>query len=142
MLRRPRQLLLAFAAAGLTAACQSPASPVDAHDLDLAASDLRSLAAESALLTRQLALGSVTQNYAWVHQDALGQESIELSKKLARPVPPLSQRRHEQIVQLLAGYDVALERVGFSANDASALQQLERRFLHIRDEAAPLKGSR
>jgi hypothetical protein len=139
MIRRLRQSLTGACLALLLAACQSPTTPLDAREIDLAANDLRSLAAESALLTEQLASGSVTENYAWVHQEALGQASVELAGRLARPVPKPSQRRHEQLLQLHAGYDVALERVGFSAHDAPALQQLQRRFLQIRDQVAPPK---
>jgi hypothetical protein len=121
------------------AACQPPAAPLDAKDLSLAASDIASMAAEAALLTGQAEAGAVTENFTWVHQEALGKASAELGGKLARPVPPAARRRYEQLLQLHAGLDGTLQQLGFAAHDAAGQEELRARFTRIHSLAAALR---
>ena len=136
--RQKRRALLTCCLALALAACQSPTTPIDSHALALAADDIASLAAEAALLTEQLAARSVTDNYAWVHQDALAQASVELAGRIARPVPPAAQARHQQLLELHARLDTALERIVFAAHEPVVLEQLHGRFGQIRAQAVPL----
>jgi hypothetical protein len=139
---RPRTTLLSIFAAALLAACQGPASPLGPHDLSLAASDLRSMASESALLTEQLADGSVSGNFGWVHQQALGQSCTDLAERLARPAPPAQQARQEGLLLLHARLAAALERIGFAAHDRAALEELRSRFTQIQAAAAAMQEPR
>jgi small-conductance mechanosensitive channel len=139
---RPRTTLLWICSAALLAACQGPASPLGPHDLSLAAADLRSMGSESALLTEQLADGSVSGNFGWVHQQALGQSSANLAERLARPAPPAQRARHERLLLLHARLEAALERIGFAADDRAALQELRNRFTQIQAAAAAMQEPR
>lgn len=136
-IRRPVRAALSCWITLLLVACQSPADPVQARDLTLAATDLASLASEAALLTEQLDAGAVTENFTWVHQQALGRASLDITSRLARPVPAPIQPTHEHLLQLQARFDTALERVGFAAHDPAVLAQLRSRFRQIGAEAKP-----
>lgn len=131
-------LLVGMAAAAL-AACRAPTTPLDPHDLRLAAQRVASYAGEAEWLARQLRDGSVTANLAWVHERALGEDAAKLGRELAaQPVPVSLRPAHEKLALLEARLQVAVTRVATAAGRPAELESLQREFNAIANEARAL----
>jgi hypothetical protein len=128
-------LLVAAAAAG----CDSPGKPLDAHELTLSAKTLASLSAEADLLTRQLGSGSVTPDFAQVHQDALQQESLKLARQLAKPVPDPLRSAHARALALNARLQTQLGQLTQARAQPAQLARLEQEFRRLKGEAKALE---
>jgi hypothetical protein len=131
--------LLVGLAAAVLAACQAPTTPLDPHDLRLAAQRVASYAGEAEWLARQLREGSVTANLAWVHERALGEDAATLGREVAtQPVPASLRPAHEKLALLEARLQVAVTRVAAAANRPAELEALQREFHAIAGEARAL----
>ena len=115
--------IAAFAFAG----CQSPATPLDPHDLQTAAQQIASFAGESEWLAQQLRVHSVTANMAWVHERALGEDAAKVARELAtKPAPAPLQATHQRLTQLDARLQTVVTRIAAAADHADELDALQR----------------
>src|SRR4051812_36921876 len=96
------RIALASCLCAALAACESPRTGVDDHDLATAAHHLESIAREAQWLAQQVEAHDVNLGMAWVHQQALGEDALDVSRDLAKPVPPRLRERHAQLVALAA----------------------------------------
>jgi hypothetical protein len=128
-------LLVAAVATG----CDSPRSELDAHQLTEAIKSLASLSAEAELLARQWTTGDVTRAFTLVHQDALEQESLKLSKQLGKPVPDALRPAHQRAVALNGRLQAGLVQVAKAAAQPGQLAQLRQEFHSIKTDAKALE---
>jgi hypothetical protein len=128
-------LLCAAAAAG----CDSPRTPLEAHELQQAAKSLGSLCAEAQLLSRELAAHSVTADFAWVHQQALAEESLKLSRQLAKPVPAPLRDAHEGMSALNARFLTDVTRIAQARGAPQQLAGLEQDLRRLAGEAQAME---
>ncbi|MBI2769822.1 MAG: hypothetical protein HYX47_09375 [Burkholderiales bacterium] len=127
--------ILWLAVAMLGAACESPQSPLEAKDLERAARDTASLAAEGALLVRQAGQGSVSSHYVWVHQQALQEENRRVGESLQKPVPAFLQTRQQQAAAVNLRLAGAFGRLGFAVGDPRELGELSHTLAQVREQA-------
>lgn len=116
-----REIFVAAAAAALLAACGSPREELTRDELATSARELRQLAADAQLLATERARDHVTENFAWVHQKALGDASLKLAEEVAKPVPPSLRPDFDQWVALNARFGTEVRNIaGHPADDAVA----------------------
>jgi hypothetical protein len=118
------------------AACDGP----DSHELKRAAHQLAGLSADAELLAAQVAAHSVTDRFASVHQQALGEESLTLSKQLAKPVPMGLRAAHDSLVALNARFQIDVARIAQASAQPDELEDLRRSFRALRTQAKALEG--
>jgi hypothetical protein len=121
------------------AACESPDAGLDAHELRQAAHAFAGLSAESGLLAGQLAARNVTSQFASVHQQALGDESLKLSKRLAKPVPSGLRATHDSLASLNARFQSDVARIAQASARQDDLQRLRDSFLAMQAQAQALE---
>jgi len=133
--------LLPLLAAACLAACE-PAPPretLDAHALRVQLRQLASVAAEAALLTRELEAGHLNPAFAWVHQQGLSDAARQAATGLAQPAdPPLQATRHDALF-LAADLQADVGRVADHRHDAADLQALRRQFEAVGERARALE---
>ena len=129
--------LAAFALAG----CNAPTSFIEPHELGSAAQQVASLAGEAEWLAQQLREGSVTQNMAWVHQQAIGDDAVKIAERLAKPVPPELRATHEALAQLDTRLASQVSRIAPAAQHPDELAALEREFHILAAQAQPMGES-
>jgi hypothetical protein len=122
----------------LAAACDSPRTELDAHDLGVAAQQVTSLASEAELLAQQLHARNVSADMAWVHQQALGDDALKVAKQLSKPVPRDMRAPYEKLSSLNARLQAKVMRIASATNAAGDLDALEREFHDIAAQARPL----
>src|SRR5438270_406817 len=122
------------------AACERPDAGLDAHELKQAAHQLASLSAEADLLAAQVAVHSVTDAFASVQQQALGDESLALSKQLAKPVPLGLRAAHDSLAALNARFQIDVARIAQASAQAGGLEDLRLSFRAMRTQAKALEG--
>jgi hypothetical protein len=122
------------------AACAGPDSELDAHELKQAAHQLASLSAEADLLSGQVAVRSVTDGFASVQQQALGEESLKLSKQLAKPVPMGLRAAHDSLAALNARFQIDVARIAQASAQPDELEDLRHSFRTLRTQAKALEG--
>jgi hypothetical protein len=132
-----RLAVLLFAATAV--GCDSPRQQLDSHELALAAKSLASLSAEAELLVRQLGSGTVTVNFALVHQDALAQETLKLAKQLAKPVPDDLRSTHQRELAINGRLQSGLGQIATAPAQPARLARLEQRFHALRADARALE---
>jgi outer membrane murein-binding lipoprotein Lpp len=125
----------------LVAGCDSPRTELDAHDLAVAAQNLTSLAAEAEMLAQQLQARSLSADMAWVHQQALGEESLKVAQHLSKPVPRDLRAPYEKVASLNARLQTEVTRIASAANAPGELDALQREFHAIADAARPIGDS-
>lgn len=131
----PRTFLLLCVALAL-GGCQSPTTPLDSHDLQVAAQQVASFAGEGEWLAQQLLERSVTANFASVHQQALGEDAAKVSHDLAtKPVPARLRDAQERIAQLNARVQVDVTRIADAQGHDGELEALRRDFHAIAGQA-------
>jgi hypothetical protein len=121
-------------------ACEGPDSGLDAHELTQAAHQVAALSAEAELLAAQVAVHSVTDRFASVHQQALGEESLKLSKQLAKPVPAGLRTAHDSLAALNARLQTDLARIAQASAQPDELRRLRETFLALSAQAKALEG--
>jgi hypothetical protein len=121
------------------AACEGPDAGLDAHELNQAAHQFASLSAEAGLLAEQVAVHSVTDRFASVHQQALGEESLNLSKQLAKPVPAGLRVAHDALATLNARFQIDVARIAQASAEPAELQRLRDSFRAMRAQAKALE---
>lgn len=126
-------------AAACVAGCDTPRSQLDAHELQLAAKSLASLSAEAELLSRELAAQDVSAEFAWVHQQALADESLKLSRQLAKPVPPSLRAAHGTITALNARLLADVGRVAQDRGTPARVTELEQDLHRLAGEARSME---
>jgi hypothetical protein len=126
-----------FACAAL-AACEGPTTPLDAHDLSVAAQQVESLAGEAQWLAQQLREHSVSADMAWVHQQALGEDAAKVARQLVKPVPQDLRAPYESVHALAAHLQVQVNRIASAANQPGELEALQRDFHAVAQQARPL----
>lgn len=131
--------LVAILFALAASACDSPRSPIDAHELGLAAKSLASLSTEAELLATELAAGSVTADFAWVHQQALADESLKVAKQLAKPVPPELRAAHEKISALNAQFQAEVTRIAQERSAPAQSAALQRDLQRLSGQAKSME---
>lgn len=124
-----------------TAGCDSPRTQLADHELSEAAQGVERLAAEAELLASQRAAGSVSTNFAWVHQQALAEESIELSQRMARPVPQALRQRHEDIATANSLLQAQVLRIAQAGDDADQLIALQRALHRLSRQARTMEDA-
>jgi hypothetical protein len=122
------------------AACEGPDAGLDAHELKQAARSLGNLSAEAGLLAQQLAAHDVTSQFASVHQQALGEESLKLSKQLAKPVPAGLRAAHDPLAALNARFQTDVARIASAAAQPDDLQRLRESLRDINRQAKALES--
>jgi hypothetical protein len=122
------------------AACEGPDTQLDAHELRQAAHDLTSLSAEAGLLAEELSAHDVTSQFASVHQQGLGEESLKLSKQLAKPVPAGLRTAHDSLAALNARLQTDLARIAQASAQPDELRRLRETFLALSAQAKALEG--
>jgi hypothetical protein len=122
------------------AACEGPDAGLDAHELKQAARSVGNLSAEAGLLAQELAAHSVTSQFASVHQQALGEESLKLSKQLAKPVPAGLCAAHDPLAALNARFQTDVARIASAAARPDDLQRLRESFATIKAQAKALES--
>ena len=135
-----RLALLLFAAAA--AGCDSPCDQLDSHELTRAAKSLESLSAEAELLAHELGGNSVTLHFAWVHQDALEQESLKVARQLAKPAPDGLRFAQQRELALNTRLQTGLGQVAKAAGQPAQLAQLEQHFHRVNAEVKALETRR
>jgi hypothetical protein len=133
-----RRVIAVLSLAALLAACDSPRKPLEADDLKIAAQQLESIAGEADWLAKQLRDGDVTQNMAWVHQHALGEDAVKATSKLAKPVPPPLREAHAQVVESAGRLQMQLGRIAGAAGQAEELDALRRDIQAVGHAVAPV----
>jgi hypothetical protein len=121
---RALPVLLAAALGG----CQPP-PPRQALDLDtlrLQVRQLASIAAETDLLAQELSAGHLNGSFAWVQQQALGEQVGKAAAELARPAPAGLQRAQRHAVEVAGALQLAVSRVAAAQDDPAGLQALRR----------------
>jgi hypothetical protein len=121
-------------------ACEGPDSGLDAHELKQAAHQVAALSAEAELLAAQVAVHSVTDRFASVHQQALGEESLKLSKQLAKPVPPGLRAGHDALATLNAQFQIDVARIAQASAQPADLARLRDSFRALRAQAKALEA--
>jgi uncharacterized lipoprotein YmbA len=134
---RPVALLMVCACA-LLGACEGPTTPMDAHDLSVAAQQVQSLAGEAEWLAQQVRARSVSANMAWVHQQALGEDAAKLTRELAKPVPQDLRATYETVAALNTRLQTQVNRIAPAANHPDELEALQREFHAVAQQARPL----
>lgn len=134
----PLRLFVACLACAALAACDSPRSELDRHDLGAAAQQLESIAAEGSWLAQQLQERSVTVSFAWVDQRALGEDASKAAQDAMKTAPAQLRPQQEQLAQLAARLQVELSRIAPAAADASDLARLQRELQSIAAALHPL----
>lgn len=137
-MKPPAHLALLLCIAG-AAGCSSPTTPLEPHELDMAAQRVASLSAEAQLLARQLGLHSVTASFAWVHQQALGQEALKVAEQMAKPVPTQLRSAYEGIAAVNARLQGKLEQIAQAEADPARLERLEQDFQQLGEQAKALE---
>jgi len=121
------------------AACESPDSELDPHELRRAQHGFTALSADAGLLAEQLASHNVSSHFASVHQQALGQESLKLSEQLAKPVPPGLRTAHDALAALNARFQIDVARIAQASANPSDLERLRDSFRAMKAQAAALE---
>lgn len=130
-------LLLAACLAGCEPA--PPRQELAGHDLHLRLQELASLAAEAELLTSELAAGHLDRSFAWVHQQALGDEARRVAAGIAQPAPVQLQEAQRAALVLAASLQQELTRVAPLQRQPSQLHALRERFAAVQREARALE---
>ena len=133
-----RRVIAVLSLAALAGACDSPRTPIEADDLKIAAQQLESIAGEADWLAEQLRDGDVTQDMAWVHQQALGEDAVKAMQSVARPVPPRLRPQHAQVVESGAHLEEQLGRIAAAAGHAEELDALRREIEAVQRAVAPV----
>ncbi|MDB4906909.1 MAG: hypothetical protein JWO05_1693 [Gemmatimonadetes bacterium] len=133
---------LFLAIAATACACDSPKTLLELDDIQRAARDTASLAAESALLVEQIRQGRLGDNYVWVHQQALQEESRKAAQSLQKPARPDLRERQQLAVVLDARLALGLQQVAQGMADPAELQRLAKSFNDIETQANALKGGK
>jgi hypothetical protein len=131
-------MLFAFAACAPLAACESPASGVDEHDLAVAARQLESIAGEARWLAQEVQAGHVSSGMAWVHQQALAQDAAKIERDLAKPVPDALRDTHARLLALGTQLESQVSRIAPNAGDRGELEALQREFAAAAQAAHPV----
>lgn len=137
-----RALLAACAMAALVAACESPRTQLDPDDIRFVARKLAGLASEASLLAGALQDAKVTENYAWVHQQSLRDESLELTQQLAKPAPDRLRESQARLTRLNTRLQADVTRVAPASGDAQRLRALRSEFDDVSREAGALQAAR
>jgi N-acetyl-beta-hexosaminidase len=137
-MRRIASLSIGIAALAL-GACQGPTTPLDSHELAVAAQQVASLAGEAEWLAQQLESGSVTANYASVHQHALGEDAAKVSRDIAtQPVPRQLQPARESLAAINGRLQSQVTRLAGAAGHDGELDALQREFHQLAEQARPM----
>lgn len=131
-----------FSLAVALGACDSPRSELEPRALDRAARNIVSLSAEASLLTQQVALAKVNENFVWTHQRALQDESLKVWADLHKPVPQPLGARHARIAGIGARLQMALDRIAAARADPAALDELRARFDELGQQAGAMREER
>ena len=134
------RVVAALAIAALLGACDSPRTPLEARDLHTAAQHLQSTATEAEWLARELNAGSVTQNMAWLHQQALGQDAAKAVEPLMKPVPEPLRAQHEQVLQIAARLQAQVGRIAQAAKAPGELDDVRSELEAVARATKPLAG--
>jgi len=134
---RPAVLFAACVSAALVA-CEGPTTPLDSHELSVAAQQVTSLAGEAQWLAQQLREHSISADMAWVHQQALGEDAAKVSRDLVKPVPQNLRASYETVASLNAHLQAQVNRIAGAAHHPDELDALERDFHSIAQQAKPL----
>jgi hypothetical protein len=138
----PKGWVLGLALALVLGACDSPRSELEPRALERAARNTASLSAEASLLTQQVALATVNENFVWTHQRALQDECLKVWADLHKPFPQSLGARHAPIVRVQAQLQMALDRIAAARADSAALGELRARFDELGQEARALREER
>jgi hypothetical protein len=122
----------------LVAACDSPRTQLDPHDLSIAAQQVESIAAESRWLAQELRVGDIPSGMAWVHQKALGDDALKAAQQVTKPAPASLRDSQQQVAQLAARLQSQVSRIAPAANHPGDLDALAREFESIANAAHPL----
>ena len=133
-----RRVFAMLSIAALLGACDSPRSPLEADDLKIAAQQLESIAGEADWLAQQLRDGDVTRNMAWLHQQALGEDTVKAMRSVAKPVPPKLRVQHAQVVEAGAHLEEQVGRIAGAAGRAEELDALRRDLQAVGRAVAPV----
>jgi hypothetical protein len=124
----------------LYAACDSPRSFVDAHELAVAAQQIESIAHEAAWLARELRARHVSAEMAWVHQQALAEDANKAMQVMARPVPAELRAQQETIAKLAAQLQADVTRIAPAVNHPGELDALHGGFESLAQAMHPMAG--
>lgn len=133
-----RTALLGCALAATLAACDAPDTALAPKELQQTAKSLASLSAEAGLLAAHLAHHDVTPQFAAVHQQALGDESLKLSRKLARPVAVDQRTAHDALALLNTRFQTQVARVAQASAQPVELGRLQDEFRALKAQAGAL----
>lgn len=137
---RPNAFLVIGISAFALGGCESPTTPLDSHDLQVAARKVGSYAGEGEWLAHQLRERSITANMAWVHQRALGEDAAKASRDLAtKPVPAALQPMHEKLLQLDEQLQAGVTRIAAADGRPDELEALQRDFHAIAAQARTME---
>lgn len=136
-----RLLLSVVAAALASSACDAPTSYADSHELGVAAQHVASLAGEAEWLALQLRTGEVSEHFAWVHQQAIGDDAANLAGDLAKPVLPAVRPTQDNLAQLDARLLAQAGRIAPAAKRPDELAALQREFRKLAEQALSLRDS-
>jgi len=131
--------IVIFICAFALAACEGPDTELDPHELKRAQHGFTALSAEAGLLAEQLASHGVPSRFASVHQQALGEESLKLSRQLAKPVPPGLRTAHDKLASLNARFQIEVARIAQASSNTSDLERLRESFRDMKAQAAALE---
>ena len=134
----PRAYLLLGSTALALAACDSPTSYLDSHELSVAAQQVASLAGEAEWLAQQLRTGNIPANMAWVHQQALGDDAVKVARQLAKPALPPLRPAQDTLSRLDARLVAQVGRIAPAANRPGELAALQGEFHALAAQAAGL----
>ena len=116
-----------------------PREQLDAHTLHVQLQQLASLAGEAVLLTQELEAHHLNPAFAWVHQQALAEETSRAASGLAQPAPAPLRAAQDEAMHVAAGLQAELTRVAGVQGDAGELQALRARFEQLRRRARALE---
>ena len=122
----------------MLAACDSPRTLLELHDVAIAAQQVESLAGEARWLASELKAGDVTQNMAWVHQQALADDALKAAGELTKTAPASLREPQQQVAQLAARLQSHVTQVAAAAGHPEDLDALRREFDAIAKAAHPL----
>jgi len=120
------------------AACDSPRSQLELHELAVTAQQIESVAGESHWLAEQLRMGNITQGMAWVHQKALGEDALKAAEDLNKSAPPSLRDSQRQVADLAARLQSQVTRIAPAADHPDELDALQREFDSIAKAVHPL----
>ena len=129
------RLLLPLGIALLASACDAPTAYVDSHELNIAAKQVASLAGEAEWLSLQLRLGAVSEHFAWVHQQAIAEDTAKVARDIAKPALPALRPTQEALAQLDARLLAQAGRIAPAADRADELAALQSEFHSLGEQA-------